>query len=157
MVSEAQIEANRKNAQLSTGPKNTENTKYNALKHSLTARRLINKKDEEQFQEIFENLCSQFEPKGYIQYILIDRMATCLWKIQKINGIQIADYNNKEVYAEQLINFDKMKHNTLFSLDNSVPLPVLSEGQEALQRYEGGAENGFYRALNKLIELKKLD
>ena len=69
----------------------TEKTKYNAVKHSLTARKLINEWDEELFQEILENLCMQFEPKDYVQSILVDRMATCLWKLQKINGIQIAD------------------------------------------------------------------
>jgi len=41
MISEKQILANRENAQKSTGPKNTELTKFNSLRHGILAKSII--------------------------------------------------------------------------------------------------------------------
>src|SRR6266511_2436726 len=88
VASDAQIRANRLNAQHSTGPQ-TENGKravrYNALKHGLLAEAsLLPGEDTALFRRLAEELHAQFEPSGELEQLLVDRITSCAWRLRRV-------------------------------------------------------------------------
>jgi len=157
MTTEAQIEANRENAQLSTGPKDTEKTKYNALKHGLTAKKLIDKEDQDLFLEIFDALYDEYSPKNATELLLIERASFSYVKIIKISEIESARMHNKEIFAKVVNISESMTNlNPFQGEEESVPCPSVSEADEKVYKYGIQAENSFYKALNTLRTIKKM-
>ena len=67
MASEKQIEANRRNAQLSTGPVTPEGkaaVSQNAVTHGLRSGSVLYTQDEEILENIREGLAAEWEPQG---------------------------------------------------------------------------------------------
>lgn len=88
LVSIRKIEANRRNAQHSTGP-TTDAGKYasrmNALKHGLLAKDVVitrgdYKEDEEEFAQLLEDLREQFTPVGVAEDLEVQKIALCYWR-----------------------------------------------------------------------------
>ena len=77
MVSKRKTEANRKNAQLSTGPRDTTSTRYNAVKHGITPQRAIipmvdGPDATERFDATLDGLRQNFDPQGTLESFLVD-------------------------------------------------------------------------------------
>jgi hypothetical protein len=79
MVSQARIDANRRNAQKSTGPRSAEGkerVRFNALKHGVTAQTpVLPGEDPAQFHELVDAFTASLQPQNPLEYILVDRMA----------------------------------------------------------------------------------
>jgi hypothetical protein len=77
MASQAKIEANRRNAQKSTGPKTAEGkdkVRLNALKHGLTAATVVlPHEDAEAYQERKEAWTRELNPPGELGRYLAER------------------------------------------------------------------------------------
>ena len=86
MTSEIQVEANRRNALKSTGPRDTSLTRFNALKNGLTAEKLVVTRYEnrEDYESLLEALLRDFQPQTAVEHILIEQMATSLWRRYRI-------------------------------------------------------------------------
>jgi len=87
MTSLSQIEANRRNALKSTGPK-TENGKQqsrrNALKHGLTAETVIEPlEDPEEYRAFEEAIVSEYAPQTPVEQELVHRLASLLWRLRR--------------------------------------------------------------------------
>src|ERR1017187_1905393 len=91
-TSERKIQANRKNALRSTGPK-TERGKRtvarNAIKHGFLAREVVitagnGKESSEEFQALVEQLWEQYEPVGVVEELLVKRIAACWWRTARV-------------------------------------------------------------------------
>ncbi len=89
-TSDAKIAANRANAARSTGPKTPEGkavSSMNALKHGLTARRVVvlNDPDEDpaQFDHLLDELIDEHQPDGVTERFLVERIATCYWRLRR--------------------------------------------------------------------------
>lgn len=87
-VSERKIQANRKNALLSTGPK-TERGKrtvsYNAIKHGLLAREVVitagdGEESLEEFDALVEQLVDCYEPVGVMEQLFVQIIVVVFWK-----------------------------------------------------------------------------
>ena len=87
-VSVAKLEANRRNAQKSTGP-TTEagkaRSRRNALKHGvLTSALLITErlgvKDRAEFTELLDGLRNDLMPSGPLEEMLTEKIAVCWWR-----------------------------------------------------------------------------
>ena len=82
-TSPKKLAANRANAQHSTGPKTEEGktkSKFNAVKHGLTARHFpsIIQKDSaewQQFNELHASMADHFQPVGPIEELLVEKIA----------------------------------------------------------------------------------
>ena len=103
MASDAQIEANRLNAQRSTGPQ-TENGKravrYNALKHGLLAEAsLLPGEDAALFRLLAEELRAQFEPVGELEQFLVDRITSCAWRLRRVLQVEAGLFVARLKYA----------------------------------------------------------
>ncbi len=83
-----QLEANRKNAEKSTGPKTPEGklaVACNAVKHGLFARQLIlSDEDPAEYQALVDGLQDALSPVGALEYALVERIAVTLWRQRRL-------------------------------------------------------------------------
>jgi hypothetical protein len=87
-ASERKIQANRRNAIRSTGPK-TERGKStvarNAIKHGVLAREVVitagdGEESLEEFNDLVQQLCEYYKPVGVLEESLVQTIATCWWR-----------------------------------------------------------------------------
>jgi hypothetical protein len=90
--SSAQLDANRANSQLSTGPKSEEGkarSSLNALKHGFFSQSVvIEGEDPAQFRALHEEYNRTFCPCNIMERELVERMAGCLWKRNRIQKLE---------------------------------------------------------------------
>jgi hypothetical protein len=87
-VSAKKINANRRNSQLSTGPKTDvgkQGSRMNALKHALLAKEVVitrgdNKEDERAFAQLLEDLHADRQPIGVVEELEVEKIALCYWR-----------------------------------------------------------------------------
>jgi hypothetical protein len=98
-MSLAQVEANRRNARLSTGPKTAAGqaaSRLNALKHGLVARQVVLRgcRLQESSQE-FESLCREFHeslaPDGPLEAMLVDRIVPLVWRLRRVPAAETGE------------------------------------------------------------------
>ena len=92
MATEAQIEANRRNALLSTGPK-TDAGKTIASKNSVThglnaADAVIEGEDVAEFEAFAQELFDDYKPVGVRQRLLVDQIIRDQWKLRRIPRLE---------------------------------------------------------------------
>ncbi len=92
MSTTAQIEANRQNAQKSTGPKSAEGktiSAKNAVKHGLfTVETVIKGENRADFELFREKLLDEFDPRGAVEIMLAERIVSLGWRLKRIVRIQ---------------------------------------------------------------------
>jgi hypothetical protein len=92
MTSLRQIEANRRNALRSTGPR-TENGKQqsrrNALKHGLSAETVIEPLENPEEYRVFEEaVVSEYLPQTPVERELVHRLASLFWRLRRATSIE---------------------------------------------------------------------
>ena len=94
MSSEKQIEANRLNAQKSTGPKTPEGKEaasMNHLKHGLRARTVVLTtlgESQADFDELCAALQHQWEPRTSTEQLYLEEMAISQWRLARAERMQ---------------------------------------------------------------------
>jgi len=93
-VSEAQLAANRANAQLSTGPATPAGkakSSQNALKHGLTGQTvLLPSEDAAEYQRELDNYLDLYEPANDEELRLVQSQNDCAWRISRIQRLETA-------------------------------------------------------------------
>jgi hypothetical protein len=92
MTSIRQIEANRRNAIRSTGPK-TEDGKHrsrrNALRHGLSAETVIEiAEDHEDYRGFEAAIIADYDPLTAVERELVLRLASLLWRLRRASAIE---------------------------------------------------------------------
>jgi hypothetical protein len=94
MSSLKQVEANRRNALKSTGPVTLEGkarSRFNALRHGLTAETVIaGLEDAEDYQAFEAAITADYEAETAIERELVLRLASILWRLRRATGIESA-------------------------------------------------------------------
>ncbi len=107
MATEKQIQANRRNALKSTGPKSLIGkgvASKNATRHGLLARDILIKgEDPEAFYAMQEALVLELAPEGAIEEQLVDRIAAALWRLRRLGRVE-ADIFEFEAISRELSN-----------------------------------------------------
>jgi len=92
MATQAQILANRSNAQESTGPKTTEGkatVSQNAIKHGLTAQKtVIPGENLADFELYHYEMLEELDPIGPMESMLADRIVSLSWRLKRTVRIQ---------------------------------------------------------------------
>jgi hypothetical protein len=92
MATEAQVMANRANAQKSTGPRTAEGkavVAQNAVKHGLRARvDVIRGEDQAEFDMQREALLGELAPVGLKESMLAERIVSLSWRLQRAACLQ---------------------------------------------------------------------
>jgi hypothetical protein len=97
MASAAQIAANRRNAQKSTGPRTAEgkeNSRRNALRHGLAAEHItIFDESPDDFADFAAEMTAALEPVGASEEALCDRIVLGNWRLRRIWRMEAAALN----------------------------------------------------------------
>ena len=93
MTSQKQIEANRTNAQRSTGPRTNqgkERSKMKAVKHALTAEQsvLIECEDAEEFEAHCADILAEYGPGSAFRRSLLSQLAMTTWRLQRLERME---------------------------------------------------------------------
>jgi hypothetical protein len=110
MTSYRQIEANRRNALKSTGPK-TEAGKHtsrcNAVRHGLTAETVIGALEDVEDYKAFEaTIIADYDAQSAVERELVLRLASLLWRLRRATTIETGLF---EIQAENLSDFRKAR------------------------------------------------
>ena len=102
MASVAQIEANRLNAQKSTGPRTPEGKERasrNAVKHGLLAEQVvIHGEDPAEFDGYRDRMLGELAPVGEVETMLAERAVSLAWRLRRAERLQSAVF--ARVYRE---------------------------------------------------------
>lgn len=106
MTSSRQIEANRRNAKLSTGPVTTEGkqrSRRNSLRHGLTAETIIDALEDAEDYAAFEMaVTADFEATTAVERELVLRLASLLWRLRRATAIESGLFR---IQARHLLQF----------------------------------------------------
>jgi hypothetical protein len=84
MSSQKKIDANRRNAQCSTGPRTPtgkRTSSRNSRKHGLLSRELrLADEDRPVFEKLHREVTQQLSPKTALQQVAVDQIIACLWR-----------------------------------------------------------------------------
>lgn len=98
MTTQLQIEANRRNAQFSTGPRTTDGratSRMNALKHGLTAGQIVLCDESPEDCEAFiGEIIATLKPEDPVEIQLAERIAVCAWRLRRSYRIEAAMFEN---------------------------------------------------------------
>jgi hypothetical protein len=92
MTSSRQIDANRRNAKLSTGPVTEEGkqqSRRNAIRHGLTAETVIGALEDAEDYAAFEMaVTADFDATSAVERELVLRLASLLWRLRRATAIE---------------------------------------------------------------------
>jgi hypothetical protein len=175
MVTEAQILANRRNAQKSTGPRTTEGktaVSQNAVKHGLLAERdVISSESQADFDQYRDQLLAELDPASPMESMLAERIVGLSWRLKRVGCIQnqAIDALNADNTLSPLAKLTKslfFKGQNQPHEDTSESATALALGRlaikdfsnarvlERLLMYERRIEHSLYKTL---LELQRLN
>ncbi len=181
MSTEAQILANRRNAQKSTGPRTMQGraaVSQNALKHGLYARQdIISSESQADFDLYREQMLSELAPAGPMESMLAERIVSLSWRLIRAGRIQnqtidALNVNNTSSPLTKLTQSLFFKNHYQSQPSPSKPVPELALGRLAIKdfansrvldrllMYERRIEHSLYRTLlefQRLHLIRKLD
>jgi hypothetical protein len=104
MTSEKQLQANRKNAQKSTGPRTAKGKakiSKNAFKHGLLSEDIIIPgEDPKLFAYIKQELVEQLDPIGFQEAEIAERMAVLMWRLRRVYRVEARIFAYEQAVAE---------------------------------------------------------
>jgi hypothetical protein len=147
MSTTAQIEANRLNAQSSTGPTSADGkakSSLNALSHGFYSKHLLlPDEDPAELELLRSSLIESYQPEDGAELLLVERIISSQWKLQRLNKLEAAtiqrgpdglgDLERLSRLAQQL---DSAMHRAIKALRGSRKEKQKQEESAANQRNE---------------------
>lgn len=107
MTSERKIEANRRNARKSSGPKTQagkDKVRFNAVKHGLTAKTVVlPHEDAEAYQQRVEAWTRELNPRGDLGRYLAERAARISWQLDRADAYEHACLSQRVRHAGRAV------------------------------------------------------
>lgn len=165
MVSDKQLQANKANASLG-GVKSKAGksiSKYNAVKHGIL-RQTLTEYEDDIFQDIADELLEHYKPQGFVEKMLVERIAVHyvkLFRIQKAETEYMKSrLDPREVHIEGGIQLIPMGEPERVVVDNEGYVPKLDGSvieyiSSSFSRYETSIENKLYRAMHELERIQR--
>ena len=139
MTSEPQVEANRRNARKSTGPRTAAGkavVALNGMKHGLLSREsLVKGESEAELVAFGKRLRAQLAPVGELELLLVDRIVSTAWRLRRLIGVETMLYDREAKPDHAFNNYGREK-------------------MSVLSRYEVTLERSLYKALHELQRLQ---
>ncbi len=156
MSTQAQIEANRKNAQNSTGPKTAAGkatAAQNATKHGLTAQNAVIKgEDPADFDLHRDEMLDHYDPQGPVETALTHRIITLSWQLKRAPNLHTAVINYEIDRVQGFASADRDPE--LILGQSIVRLFANPSTLDRLMLYERRIENSLHKSMNALQNLK---
>ncbi len=151
MASDAQISANRENGKLG-GVKTEEGkavSRFNARKHGICGQ-LVSEYEDDIYDHYFDQLFTEYDPKGWKEVILVERIATCYLQLYRAAKAE-------REFMRTLLEPTSLESVTR-SLTHSFPVRISSAGITTLGsvylRYTTTNENRMDRAMRELERIQ---
>lgn len=156
MSTEKQIKANRENGKKGGVKtiKGREKIKYNALKHGILSNYLTDF-DNELYKDFYENLKSELEPIGFLENMILERIAIYYVKLFRISKIESDDFrksldptvfgNNFFEIVEEVVEYEGYTPQIQIESIRNLDL---------LWRYEKSIESRLYKNLHELERIQ---
>jgi hypothetical protein len=110
MSSFRQIEANRRNARLSTGPVTEEGkrkSRQNAVRHDLRAETVVDALEDAVDYAVFEMaVTADYDAQSAVERELVLRLASLLWRLRRATAIESGLF---KIHAKHLLQFRQRK------------------------------------------------
>jgi hypothetical protein len=95
-MSAAKLAANQANAQLSTGPRNTKNSRFNGMHHGLTSKQtVIPGESQEAYDSFRAGLFADLNPKSATEDMLAERVVGAAWRLLRFQRVEAAFFNDR--------------------------------------------------------------
>jgi hypothetical protein len=111
--SDLQIEANRQNAQRSTGPRTADGkarTASNAIAHGLTGKQLVLPNESPQDFDAFRvGMLSELNPHGELEGALAEKIIADLWRLRRVPVLETAIYRRGDLMNPSLVEKDPLR------------------------------------------------
>ena len=168
MATIKQINANRKNALLSKGPKTDLgklNSSKNSLKHGLTAKQLVIGENLKEFEQYRDQMIEALKPVGILQEQVVFKIIDVGFRLRRIGKIEAGIYNQEILHHEADEYKNKIAEKIVFkeedlvqSSDRSINLKGLAFARDCkygsailkLNTIEDKLMNKYYRQLDLL-------
>jgi hypothetical protein len=139
MTNERQAEANRQNAQKSTGPRTPAGkaaVALNGIKHGLLSREcLLKGESEAELVDFGKRLRAKLAPVGELELLFADRVISTAWRLRRLVAVETMHFNRE--------------HSVDYGFNNCG-----REKMGVLSRYEMTLERSLYKALHELQRRK---
>ncbi len=162
-----QIEANQRNALVSTGPVTSQGkalVSQNAVKHGIFAKDLLitagdGKEDAQEYQELLNGIILSLNPVGQMECLLVEKIAVDYWRlrrvlrfesgsIRKILDMAINDYYEKADY------FGNKEHKTNDEIDEEIAKCQEKKDKDTQKRIAGLEQQKLRNRLAEDVALK---
>lgn len=133
MATRKQIESNRKNALVSTGPVTSEGkalVSQNAVKHGIFAKDMLittgdGKEDAREYQELLDGLVLSLHPSGQMECLLVEKIAADYWRLRRVLRFEtgsIRKFLDTAIndYYEKADYFGNREHKTNDEIDEEI-------------------------------------
>jgi hypothetical protein len=170
MSTEAQIKANRLNAQKSTGPRTAEGqavVSQNAVKHGLFAHENVIKCEKQSdFDHFREELLAGLAPVGGVEAMMAERIVSLSWRLKRVERMnsEAIDVMIAKIETDSFERRQRREAGLVDPEDERSEL-VLGwatnkdfSGSSVLERlltYEKRIESSLYKAMNELQKLQR--
>jgi len=148
MASEAQIAANRLNAQKSTGPQTPKGKaamRRNPLRHGLSAATLVLfYESEAEFERFRQDLASDLGPVGAEECALVEQIAILRWRLRRASRAEAALVNAEVERRRACLANGASK--TVYPVDAGMIFDGCTQSICTLTRYETAIERQLARA-----------
>ena len=161
MSTEKQQQANRRNAQLSTGPRTPDGkarSSLNALTHGLTAAQiLIPSESADDFESHAASFRDRWAPVDSVESFLVDQMIVAAWRLRRTRILESAVFAQREFEVAR--NQREREEELTDEADHIVTAYrrecSSTNSLENISRQETRIERAFYRAMHELARLRK--
>lgn len=146
MTISKQLNANRLNAQRSTGPKTPKGkaiVAQNPLKHGIFSRQIVlGSESKEEFEALKKEFYDHFHPYGLLEMLFCERALAAAWRLSRVTLIESTLFNQA--------SRDSFYDNEVDAALNS----ALNDRLALLSRYEVSLEKILFRSLSELKALQ---
>jgi hypothetical protein len=158
MATQKQIDANRRNAQKSTGPKTPEGraaVSRNSIKHGLTAKTLVLEDESEaDFEALLDAVEAEHQPATPTEVALVRRIAMAIWRLARGYHIEAGLFAVGRIDLDDTIeryrNLDPGDRLAIIARDDSQGPRTLVN----LSCYEARLERSMDKAIRELQRLR---
>jgi hypothetical protein len=161
MISEKKLEANRRNAQLSTGPRTPEGKAASALNsvvHGVRARHAVLILEQwPEFRQLCADLMGEWQPQTPTERFQVEQMAVIQWKLGRLDAAESSAILQSTEFHLAFKNLEEYK-----TEKGAIRLPemICKRETEALRNIDRYGqmicrlERSYYRALETLQRLQ---
>ena len=123
-VTPIQIDANRKNAKRSTGPRTERGksiAKFNAVTLGLFAKHGVipiydGYKPEKAFQALLDGLHQDFRPVGFYEEWLLVKVAECMWRLRRATRCESGSVRQSAIWKDRTSWDERLENHRAMNL-----------------------------------------